>query len=375
MKLAAPKTIRGLMDIFLTYRSEVGLKSILDAVEWRGVLPVQVYYAVLNRIPENALAAMPSPHFVARDIFEGALKSYEFQASIVALLLAAYADKRRLIFVPTAQFDGADLIGRLACRHPHIYQSLADPAWTSKDQLFGYLRDLSLTLRDSEAVFFSGPMDLTTCLETRTYRLDDEIFAVLEDPVARVLETVNHVVGVLCDTSEPMRPDRQAWLQALGGKAAGSRPTRKTLGRLARRVLWTPQIISPNAMCKALGRGDAASALDAIVRSNIEIADARRYGAWLRSRWGLDPRETPDPSRPVLTIEDLTGDELDHIRAISAEDLVLYDLISERLARSGAPSLRGLALAGCRAPTAAATRANARASASPTAAGAFSCPG
>lgn len=348
MKSPAPKTIRGLMNAFEAYRSDAELASLTENVEWDGVPPSQVYYSVLNRIPETGEAATPRPDYSAQRLFEAALDSLEFQEGVVPLVLNAYPEKRRLIFIHILKCAGTDLIAHLSAKYPHVYRALSEPEWTSKAHLFAHLGDLTRAAAHSSEIFMSGHVDLTSVLESGLYRFGDEIFTIVREPIERVLSMVNYVVSILGDMSDPLRPDRLTWLNMLGAQDFPHEPSPGFLREIARAVLKNRQILVPNVLCRSLGYGDAVSALDAIVRSDIEITDAKRYEAWLAARWGVQNSERLNASPPVLKVEDLTDEELDYLRLTYKEDVAIYELIDRKLAEAGAPSIRGLALAGAK---------------------------
>lgn len=333
------------MEGFMTYQPEAGLASMLDRMDWDGVLPSQAYNAVLNRIPESGEAAAPQPGYSAGEIFADALESDEFQGSLVHLLFDAYPEKRRLIFVHVMKCAGTDLIAHLSHRYPHIYNSCTEPRWVGKPELYEFLRNFSLSAVGAHEICWSGHVNLPSILEARLYRFGDDMFTVVREPVDRILSMVNYAVGIMADCRFPLRPDRLEWFRALDREPFTRPPSPSEALDLARQVLRNEQVVEPNVLCRALGRGDVLSALDAMVRSNIEVTDTRRYERWLRTRWGVQASRRLNASEAVISREDLSSQDLEYLTEKSWEDWQLYDLIDRRLAETGEASLRGLDLA------------------------------
>jgi hypothetical protein len=236
MKLEAPRTIRALADAFLHYRDDLGIDSVIDVFDWDGVAPHQVYYAVLSRLPEDREVAVPAPDFHARELFHIALHSAEFQEQIVRLMLDAFPDRRRLIFIHIPKCAGVDLAARLSARYAHLHQGLTEPAWADKPELFRFLHAYAKAANNSQAVFFSGHITLPWVLEKGFHRFGDEIFTVVREPTTRALSTVNYVIEVLRSQYEPLRPDRLDWLERLGYPRTAEWTPLEDLQEVARRI-------------------------------------------------------------------------------------------------------------------------------------------
>ena len=345
MKLEAPRTIRALANAFLHYRDDLGIDSVIDVFDWTGVAPHQVYYAALSRLPENREVAVPTPDFYARELVHTALHSAEFQEQIVRLMLDAFQDRRRLIFIHIPKCAGVDLAARLSARYAHLHQGLTEPAWAGKPELFRFLHKYAKAANSSQAVFFSGHITLPWVLEKGFHRFGDEIFTVVREPTARALSTVNYVIEILRSQYEPLRPDRLDWLERLGYPRTAEWTPREDLKEVARRILRDPGLVIPNTLCTLLGGGDAERALDALASSDIEITDVACYDDWARARWGFEASPRLNPSTPILRQEDLTAQDRESLQSITDQDQRLYRLIREEMDATGALSVRGVAVA------------------------------
>lgn len=345
MKLEAPKTIRAVANAFLTYRDDLGIDSVIDAFDWADVSPQQVYYAVLGRLPEGREVALPRPGFYARELFHTALHSDEFQQQIVRLMLDAFPDKRRLIFIHVPKCAGVDLTIRLSARYACLHEGLIEPAWTGRPDLFRFLHEFAKAANNADRIFFGGHTPLPWVLEQGFQRFGDEIFTVVREPTARALSVVNYVIEILRNRHDPMRPDRLDWLERLGYPRTAEWTARESLPEVARRILRDPGLLVPNTLCALLGCGDAESALEALARSDIEITDVVRYDAWARARWGFEASPRLNPSTPILRPDDLTAQDREALQPVMDEDLRLYRLIREEMDATGALSVRGVAVA------------------------------
>ena len=185
-------------------------------------------------------------------------------------------------------------------------------------------------------------MCLSSIIDERIYRFGDDIFTVIRDPYDRAISMVNYMMSVMCDTSDPLRPDRREWMRRLNIERMPARPTKKFLSNLAHEIIADGKLLGSNEMCKALGEGDAGSSLDSMARSNIEITDIGCYDAWLRVRWGIRHSERLNRSMNILRKEDLSPDEVAYIADITTEDRELYQTIAASLRRSGEVSIRGI---------------------------------
>ncbi|MGP2407981.1 hypothetical protein ACTUM1_15685, partial [Listeria monocytogenes] len=80
-----------------------------------------------------------------------------------------------------------------------------------------------------------------------------------------------------------------------------------------------------NMICNNLGKGDAASAQEAITYSNIEITDTRRYSEWKQLRFGGDSTRRINESLPLFTPDIATSADRAYIDDIVDEDMKLYE--------------------------------------------------
>ena len=327
--------------MFLMYQEELGIESLLSNVDWRGVLPRQAYYAVLNRHPENRSVSVPSENYSPYDHFLDTLNSEEFQTYIPWLLLSAFPEKRRMIFIHIPKCAGSDLIGNLSARFPYINTSLSEPSWTGKAQLFSEIKNFVASCINADQIFLGGHVSLNLVLAMGAYRYGDALFTIMRDPVERILSAINYTIKILADDTGYLRPDRQLWTELLELRDVKNFGREEDLIHAARMMLHNINFIEPNVTCTYLGNGDFESAIDEIVRNNIEITDTSRYSSWLRSRWGMESMQS-NTSIPLICKRHFSADDLHYISSITSQDQMLYDHLLHRLDKLEANSITGV---------------------------------
>jgi len=345
MKISSPKHVRDSLNLFVYYKSELDITEIFEEIDWRDVTPVQIYYALLDRCPERLSVAKASQDYCPRSHYLDVLYSDEFQSSIVWNVLNAFSEKRRLIFVHIPKCAGSDLAAQISKNTPTVTQRITNPDWASKAELFCAIRQLVVNSVVSDNIFVSGHYTLNELIGRRACRYGDEIFTVVRDPIDRAISNINYATSIIAGVSSGLL-DYPAWSSIAAETIQYLGKDHVDLIKLAKTIMHDKRIITPNAICNCLGDGDAASAMDKIAGSNIEITDTTRYNEWIKNRWGAERSERLNASESVLTRDKLTSDDLEYLAAIFSEDIIIYQAISKQLYRSNEPSIRGSNLDG-----------------------------
>lgn len=279
MQLRAPRDPRTLFELFATYSPDSGLDELLARLDVSDIGPRQVYHAVLGRRPELLSACqLPTP-YNARDHIRGALRSAEFQRKVIGLLLDAYPEKRRLLFVHVPKCTGTDLRIVLSTRYPALDLGLSDSTWTSTPRLFEAIRDAVVGLHFSDTLLLHGHVRIADCVEWKLARPTDQIITVIRDPVEIVLSNINYIITRILQDQEAGQhaPDTQGWLRQLGVERLDPEMPDSTLMPLFKCMLRHPGFTQPNSICHWLGNGDVQSVVRRLVINDVEITDAPHY--------------------------------------------------------------------------------------------------
>lgn len=346
--LPAPRTPRELLTALASHEEHRGLDAFLDQFDFDGVTPHQVFYSVLARPPESAQAARMLPGYDARQHLQQALLSPEFQRNLIAYVLHAFPEKKRVFFIHVPKCAGTDLASHLMQRYVDGYleQKLQGPAYTPPLQALGYLQRLLVQLPRRKDIVVMGHFPLDSFVSRQLIRFGDASFTVIRDPIGMALSVVNYALTLM----ELQPQDRP--LVAMGFiKAINLRTDTQGLPtdpedrkRFALQLLRDPKVLPKNFLCQFLGHGDAASAIDLCAAANIEITTVSRYEAWLQQRWGVENSAHANASRTYLRLADLSDDDLAYLHDITQEDQRFYALVDTQLAASGQHSLFGASL-------------------------------
>jgi hypothetical protein len=222
---------------------------------------------------------------------------------------------------------------------------MENQGWYTPEARFAYLRDLALAEPFVDAFFVRGHVPLRFYVNQALIRPGDQIFTVLRDPVDVVISMVNYVLTRLRNDPRGDSPDTRQWLAGLGLPSLPDGLTPADWLGFARKVLRERRVVPDNILCNALGLGDAASSLENLVASDIEITDVPRYEPWLRTRWGITGSRRANESEKFVTRATLGDDDLALIDAKTQEDRTVHQAVVRRLDAAAGPSIRGRVLA------------------------------
>ena len=342
MKLRPPRNQREVIQMLGLYETALGIDGLVERFDFSGIAPWTLDRIVLGqptKDPRPAPDTDPAAHFKAL------LLSNPVRQMILRNFLDAFPEKPRILFVHVPKCAGSDLTTNLVGRYFSINGTMENPLWYTPETRVQYLRDLVQASPFVDAFFVRGHVPLRFYVNQALIRPGDQVFTVLRDPIEVVISMVNYVLTRLRDDPTGQTPDTRQWLSGLGLQRLPVDITPDQWLAFARRVLRTQRVVTDNILCHALGRGDAASALDCLIASDIEISDLPRYEPWLRARWGIPESKRANESAKFITRASLNADDLAYIESKVTEDQILHQAVKARLDASGQTSIRGRVLA------------------------------
>jgi len=343
-KISFPVNPRELLKAFHLYDSMTGLDSLIQKIDFFGIQRHHLYYSILGRLPETGQVAVSDPALSIAEEFGSMLQSPEFQENIVRIFLTAFPELRRFIFIHVPKCAGSHLIDTLGKRYSHIGQNTSSRNWIPKSHLFDTLKNISLSIQNNtHSIFVFGHVCLDWYLERELIRPEDSAFTIVRNPVDIVISNTNYIIRRLLENPEAQDPDVKEWTGLLGlGRIKADAP--HELRGLALEILMNPAVTHGSLLCHMLGNGDARSAIDSLIRCDLEITEIGRYNLWLEEKWGIPPGPKRNVSPSIINRENLENEYFDYILDITREDRKLYALIMSSLNASAELSIRGSVL-------------------------------
>lgn len=341
MRLPAPRSTRELFELLRLYDGTKGLDPLLDHIDFTDVRPLQIYSTVLGRLPESLETAIPRSGYSARQQLKNALLNEEFQKDVLVKFLSAFPEKRRLLFVHIPKCAGSDLTVNLQTTCPYLSHRLTDRNWIPMDKFLGEVRKLSVDLAFSDKIFVHGHITLSWYLNNKLLRYGDHVFAVLRDPVDRIISQINYILTRFSADPEISSPDTRDWLRVLERDRLPRAGSALDVQTLAGELLRNRQISHSNVLCQYLGNNDAQSALKLCAISDIELTTMEHYEKWLLARWGFNQSIRQNASKKFVALTDFSDDDRDYLQTMTNEDRIIFDAVAARLEEKNAHSIRG----------------------------------
>ena len=348
MQLMAPRNSRTLFNLFATYDPARGLEELLFRLDVTGIEPHHVFQSILGRQPDSLKASRKPDSYNARNHIRGALHSEEFQRKIISLMLAAYPEKQRLLFVHVPKCAGTDLRIGLSARYPTLGLGLTSPEWTSRQQLYDAIHQAAVGMQFSDTILLHGHERLAGAVDRVMVRPTDTIITVIRDPVEISLSNINYIITRILQDQESGEeaPDTKGWRHALGIDHLPKEMPDEFIAQLAETMLHNPTISLPNSICYWLGNGDVQSVIKRLVLNDVEVTNTKHYTAWLRERWGIARAAKANESRKFVTEDHIHDDDRKFIESITANDREVYELLSRQIDESGRHAIFGREITG-----------------------------
>ncbi len=269
-----------------------------------------------------------------------ALLSPAFREKAVPAFLAAFPELKREIFVHVPKCAGTDLTLALSPLMP----ALAIDQAGSDEQFIAGLASAASAASGRDRVFVHGHLVLGEFLVGRTRRPADRVFSILRDPVALMVSQANYKIGRLCNDPRGCDGDTAETLAHLGLRVLPEGLTDRDLRDLVIRVLLDPGAAPPNLACWHLGFGLGSTVDDAlglIATHDVELTTTAFYEPWLRRRWGIPVSARHNRSVPLLTGHEARRLFGAYLAEATAEDQILFDLVTSSIETAGGESITG----------------------------------
>ncbi len=341
--LRAPSSLRETFELLALYEPAIGLDALLERVEFDDASLSYSYEYVLNRAPESVDALIAADGVHPRQRFKGALLSEEFQTKIIQLLLSAYPEKKRRMFLHIPECGGTHLMENLVHRYLPLARAIESEAWTPKQKMLEWIAGIVRVAPHHKEVFVYGHTFFGDYLRQTGTRIGDHIFTVMRDPLDILLAQANHNAGLLRKDPGAVRPDTRQIMSALGIDSIPDPLSDDQIREFAMQALRNAHIAQPNRICVYLGDGTAKAALKNLIIHDVEITDLHRCADWLRERFQIEDGSGANEAPAILTREDALTD-LAYLQPRLAEDQIVFDCVKAALDSSGQVSVRGLLL-------------------------------
>jgi len=343
--LPAPRTPRELIELFGAYEHRKGIGSVMNAADFSVLDRATVLTMALGTVGKRRLEQEVPEGYNPQRHLRTLLHSVEFCERARTLILEAFPEKRRAIFIHIPKCAGTDLTARLCRRYPTLQEGQFDVRGHSPEALFRVLRDFVIDVRDNDTIALSGHERLAYYQEHRLIRPKDWVFTIVREPVALMYSHISYVLTICRSVPVTRRPDGIIWLGLLGLPEIPEDATDAEMAELGRQVLYHTPITLRNPICHSLGDDSASGALELIVKANVEITDMKRYAAWRQLAFPEVEETRANESVPYFSDAVATRRDRDFIAAATEEDRKLFKLIEARLGRTESLSVRGHELA------------------------------
>jgi hypothetical protein len=342
LPLPTPDAPRALFDLLRLHSPQDGLYNLLCQID----LADRSYDQIVRTVFGGRRKTPPAPEKwsagVARDTIHTMLRSRLFQSSVIELLLHAYSEKHRLLFVHIPKCAGTDLSYNIVTRYPSIHRTITSPMHTSPQKLVETLIDTLRMLPYFDTIYTHGHVNLAEYEKWNVIRPTDEVFTIVRPPLDIALSRVNYFLTRLKRDAAAgvFQPDTKGWLKTLGLEASRDVLTDDFLAGLSLRLLHEQKMVTANPLCQWLGGGTAEQVVTRLEKLGVEVTNMKHYAAWLAQRWAIRTTSRANESIKFLSLADLSSADVDYLHGISQEDTKLYGLIEGRLARSDAHSVK-----------------------------------
>ncbi len=321
----APTTMRETFNQFRFYRRELEGAGLFIDVDFSHCTARQVFYACHGRAPGSLHEALAHERFTPRELFVAAVSSGEFQNKLVARFLAAYPEKRRLIFVHIPKCAGSDVSTHLFGRYASLNTKIVDQTITNIPELHGAIKDISLEILVSDQIYVHGHTHLQTYVDWGALRYDDDVFTTIRRPVDLIISQVNYVLTRIFSDESPIPHDTHGWREEFKITNLHDYRDAPAVRRLASTILRNNGVVPENVICRYIGDGTYKNSVERLAIHNVEITNLENYHLWLKERWGISTFTRMNESKKFISLNDFNDEDQKYLAHTTHEDQKLYD--------------------------------------------------
>ena len=329
MDLLPPRNPRETFLLLARLEPGASLEDLLDAIDWTGVTPQQVAYAVLGRLPQEVgFAHLARTDSDPRSSFAALLLGEAFQSAITANLLGAFPEKPRRFFVHVPRCGGTSLGETLATQACTVPDNALGPDWSRGRAFLDDVAAICGGITRHEAIHVSGHYSLRSLVEANLLRFGDSIWTSVRPPRELLLSFVNYILTVLEADAAGDRPDTRRWAELLGLGLPLASLSQEQRHALLPRMIADGRLLPRDPLCHFLGDGTAASALDLLAAADVEVIDSARLDQWQEQRLGIAQPTRHNASRSFLRWSGLDPRARGLIDGVLRQDIVLHRAVA-----------------------------------------------
>ena len=341
MLASPPLDVRELFDAMSAQPPPTSVECFVKSFDWSKTLVSDVYYAILNCIPELAKVIEQFANTDRAELARGALRSPEFQERIIELLFQAFPEKRRIIHIHVPKTAGTHLRDKLLSEFPYIHDTHRVPSATSPDQLFAHLAMTVQRLQKSDQIVATGHFPLAWYVDRALLRPSDRLFTVIREPRESLLSLLNYYIRRFQEDPDGLDHDTQIWEKIISFDRVRQNADLETLREFGKSFLSVELFTRHTFATSILGAWSYASAMDLLIRSNMELVPLEAYDAWLTEEWGIDSTPKTNTSPQILRLDDFNEFQLRQIDELLQEDYKLYEVILAAWRKKGGTRVFG----------------------------------
>jgi hypothetical protein len=257
-------------------------------------------------------------------------------------LLASFADKRRIFGIHIPKTAGSHFRVQLEKKYPVIQMQFLENSEQIPENMFS----IESSIKTADTICVVGHNFLIWFLENDLIRSGDVVVTTVRSPLDLMISHVNYIVTRFLADPSLGDTDTQEWARLLDITASDLVEIQKRAPiDLSHMILKHPLILHRNPICQFLGKGDSASAMDAIIQSDIEITNINIYDFWLKEKFDIISGPRVNVSEKIIHLSQLSDEEINGIDNMVSEDKIVYGKIMRSLQASGSLSIRGNSLA------------------------------
>ncbi len=195
--------------------------------------------------------------------------------------------------------------------------------------------------KKSNQILASGHIRLSWYLSRGLCRPTDRAFTVIREPRASLMSLLNYYIRRFQQDPDGKATDTGIWEKFITVPRIGAEADAETLREFGKSILPVEALTRHTFATTMLGAGTYASAMDLIIRSNVELVPLEAYNAWLSEEWDINSTARANASPQVLRLEDFNKPQLSYMDDLLADDYKLHERIVAAWRKKGGTRIFG----------------------------------